>query len=187
MARAMKDSGIEWIGEIPEEWEIHRVSNYFSERRNRNYAMQEQNLLSLSYGKIIQKDINTVGGLLPASFNTYNIVEANDIIIRPTDLQNDWRSLRTGLVTQRGIITAAYIALKPKPGVYSAYFHYLLHSYFPPKAGLRRAPECFDSLGNTQTRTSTAKTNGAASGQQNDFTVSDIIYRNCSENSKKQR
>lgn len=129
MARAMKDSGIEWIGKIPEEWEIHRVSNYFNERRNRNYALQEQNLLSLSYGKIVQKDINTVGGLLPASFNTYNIVEANDIIIRPTDLQNDWRSLRTGLVTQRGIITAAYIALKPNPGVNSAYYHYLLHAY----------------------------------------------------------
>ena len=125
----MKDSGIEWIGEIPATWDIHPVYVYFGERKNKNYALQEQNLLSLSYGKIIRKDIDTVGGLLPASFNTYNIVEAGDIIIRPTDLQNDKRSLRTGLVTEKGIITSAYIDLAPKGDINSAYFHYLLHSY----------------------------------------------------------
>lgn len=69
-------------------------------KKSKNYALNEQNLLSLSYGKIIRKDINTNGGLLPASFNTYNVVEPGDIIIRPTDLQNDKRSLRTGLVTE---------------------------------------------------------------------------------------
>ena len=127
--REMKDSGIEWIGEIPAGWDVHPVYYYFGERKNSNYALQEQNLLSLSYGKIIRKDINTNGGLLPASFNTYNIVEAGDIIIRPTDLQNDKRSLRTGLVKERGIITSAYIDLKPKPLVNSSYFHYLLHSF----------------------------------------------------------
>ncbi len=125
----MKDSGIEWVGEIPAGWEIHPVYVYFGERKNKNFALQERNLLSLSYGKIIRKDIDTVGGLLPASFNTYNIVEAGDIIIRPTDLQNDKRSLRTGLVTEKGIITSAYIDLAPKGDINSAYFHYLLHSY----------------------------------------------------------
>lgn len=125
----MKDSGIEWVGKIPATWEIHPVYCYFGERKNKNYALQEQNLLSLSYGKIIRKDIDTAGGLLPASFNTYNIVEADDIIIRPTDLQNDKRSLRTGLVTERGIITSAYINLAPKGDINSQYFHYLLHSY----------------------------------------------------------
>lgn len=126
---SMKDSGIEWVGEIPATWDVHPVYVYFGERKNKNYALQEQNLLSLSYGKIIRKDIDTVGGLLPSSFNTYNIVEAGDIIIRPTDLQNDKRSLRTGLVTEKGIITSAYIDLAPKGNINSEYFHYLLHSY----------------------------------------------------------
>lgn len=125
----MKDSGVEWVGEIPASWDVHPVYVYFGERKNKNYALQEQNLLSLSYGKIVRKDIDTVGGLLPASFNTYNIVEAGDIIIRPTDLQNDKRSLRTGLVTEKGIITSAYIDLAPKGDINSAYFHYLLHSF----------------------------------------------------------
>lgn len=127
--REMKDSGIEWIGSIPANWEVHPVYFYFTERKNKNIFGAEQNLLSLSYGKVIRKNINTVGGLLPESFNTYNIIEANDIVIRPTDLQNDKRSLRTGLCKEHGIITSAYIALKPIPGFNVSYVHYLLHTY----------------------------------------------------------
>lgn len=125
----MKDSGIQWIGEIPATWDIHPVYSYFGERKNKNSLGNENNLLSLSYGRIIRKDINANGGLLPESFNTYNIVEADDIIIRPTDLQNDKRSLRTGLVKEHGIITSAYIDLCPIKRVDSRYFHYLLHAY----------------------------------------------------------
>lgn len=127
--REMKDSGIEWIGGIPATWDIHPVYSYFGERKNKNSLGNENNLLSLSYGRVIRKDINANGGLLPESFNTYNIVEADDIIIRPTDLQNDKRSLRTGLVKEHGIITSAYIDLCPIKHVDSRYFHYLLHAY----------------------------------------------------------
>lgn len=127
--RKMRDSGIPWIGEVPEGWGIHPLYSYFAERKNKNSMLQEQNLLSLSYGKIIRKDINTNGGLLPANFTTYNIVQPNDIVIRPTDLQNDKKSLRTGLVTEKGIITSAYISLQPIANIYIKYFHYLLHSY----------------------------------------------------------
>ena len=125
----MKDSGIEWIGKIPAKWNVHPVFYYYGERKNKNVGVKEQNLLSLSYGNIIRKDINATGGLLPASFSTYNIVEPGDIIIRPTDLQNDKRSLRTGLVKERGIITSAYIDLMPIKNVNSEYYHYLLHTY----------------------------------------------------------
>lgn len=44
-------------------------------------------------------------------------------------MQNDKRSLRTGLVKEQGIITSAYIDLRPKDNVNSKYYHYLLHSY----------------------------------------------------------
>jgi len=127
--REMKDSGISWVGNIPSHWGVHPVYFYFGERKNKNRFGQEDNLLSLSYGKIIRKDINTSDGLLPESFNTYNIVEAGDIIIRPTDLQNDKRSLRTGLVRERGIITSAYLDLCPIKKVNSRFFNYQLHAY----------------------------------------------------------
>ena len=125
----MKNSGIPWIGKIPKNWDIHPVYFYFNERKHRNSLGKEQNLLSLSYGNIIEKDINKIGGLLPESFNTYNIVESGDIIIRPTDLQNDKRSLRTGLVKEHGIITSAYIDLMPIRPINTTYYHYLLHAF----------------------------------------------------------
>lgn len=125
----MKDSGVAWIGNIPKHWNVHPLYYYFGERKNKNIFGNERNLLSLSYGNVIRKDIDSNGGLLPESFNTYNIVEKDDIIIRPTDLQNDKRSLRTGLVKERGIITSAYIALKAMKNINVEYAHYLLHAF----------------------------------------------------------
>lgn len=125
----MKNSGIEWVGDIPDNWDIHPLYCFFDERVNKNILGNEQNLLSLSYGKIKRKDINSSEGLLPNNYNSYNIVDKSDIVIRPTDLQNDKRSLRTGLVEERGIITSAYIALKPKKNIFSKFFHYVLHIY----------------------------------------------------------
>lgn len=125
----MRDSGVQWIGDIPAHWITHPLYFYFGVRKNKNALGLETNLLSLSYGKIIRKDINSNGGLLPESFNTYNIIEKDDIIIRPTDLQNDKRSLRTGIAREHGIITSAYIAMKAIKSVNLEYFHYLLHAY----------------------------------------------------------
>ena len=114
----MKDSGISWIGEIPEHWEIRHLSQVSYEHYMSNKEVHHQNLLSLSYGRIIRKDINTTEGLLPASFDTYQIVEEGNIVMRLTDLQNDHKSLRVGLVKEEGIVTSAYVCL----GVYDSIF-----------------------------------------------------------------
>lgn len=129
MSRTLKDSGIPWVGQIPADWDMHPLYYYFGERNRPNRLGKNKNLLSLSYGKIIKKDINTNEGLLPASYNSYNIIEPLDIVLRLTDLQNDKRSLRTGLSFERGIITSAYVTLKPVKQVSSVFFHYLLHAY----------------------------------------------------------
>lgn len=125
----MKDSGIEWIGKIPEGWENTILSALFNQRKNKNIGLKEQNLLSLSYGKIKQKNIKSNEGLLPQSFETYNIIEDGDIVFRLTDLQNDKKSLRTGLCTQHGIITSAYITLSLISTDIAQYMYYLFHSY----------------------------------------------------------
>ena len=125
----LNDSNIEWLGKIPRDWKVKPLYLFFFERKNKNNKGKEKNLLSLSYGKIIQKDINSTGGLLPQSYNTYNVIEAGDIIIRPTDLQNDKHSLRTAFSKEHGIITSAYIDLAPLKDTNSEYFHYVLHAY----------------------------------------------------------
>ena len=55
---AYKDSGVEWLGEVPEHWDLMPFFSRFKERNEKNTGLKENNLLSLSYGRIIQKDIN---------------------------------------------------------------------------------------------------------------------------------
>lgn len=126
---SMKDSGIEWIGNIPSTWKAHTLYQLVTQVKNKNSNLSEQNLLSLSYGKIKRKDINSNGGLLPESFNGYNIIEDGDIVLRLTDLQNDHTSLRVGRATERGIITSAYTTLRPISKESSKYLYYLLHAF----------------------------------------------------------
>ena len=125
----MKDSGISWIGEIPEHWEVRHLSQVSYEHFISNKEVHHQNLLSLSYGRIIRKDINTTEGLLPASFDTYQIVEDGNIVMRLTDLQNDHKSLRVGLVKEEGIVTSAYVCLGVFDSMVPSYLYNVLHSY----------------------------------------------------------
>lgn len=124
----MKDSGVKWIGMIPEHWKVMRLSQIAYEHFISNKKIHHQNLLSLSYGQIIRKDINGTNGLLPASFDTYQVVEEGNIILRLTDLQNDHKSLRVGLVKETGIITSAYLCLAPQNMVYSKFLYFQLHA-----------------------------------------------------------
>ena len=125
----MKDSGIEWIGSVPSDWRVHTLYQLVTQVKEKNSNLQEKNLLSLSYGKIKRKDIDSPDGLLPASFDGYNIIEDGDIVLRLTDLQNDHTSLRVGLATERGIITSAYTTLRPIDTSNSKYLYYLLHAF----------------------------------------------------------
>lgn len=126
--REMKDSGVEWIGEVPANWDMLRIYQLAFPVKKINEGMKEDNLLSLSYGNIVQKDINKVDGLVPASYEGYNIIEPGDIVLRFTDLQNDQRSLRTGLCNFDGIITSAYLTIRPRHELVSSkYLHYVLH------------------------------------------------------------
>lgn len=125
----MKDSGIEWIGEIPKNWEINIINQIFFNLKNKNINLQEQNLLSLSYGRIIRKNIKDNTGLLPENFTGYNIIDKNDIVLRLTDLQNDHKSLRVGRAEERGIITSAYITLRPRKNMDTRYYYRFLHTF----------------------------------------------------------
>lgn len=125
----MKDSGLEWIGQIPAHWEVKRISDIAIQQKHKNVGLLEKNLLSLSYGKLKRKDIETSFGLLPESFETYQIVNPGNVILRLTDLQNDWTSLRVGLARERGIITSAYLCLRFSKYIHPVFSYYVLHVY----------------------------------------------------------
>lgn len=123
-----KNSGVPWLGAVPSQWERKPLFALVRELDDSNTGMLEDNLLSLSYGQIKRKNIDDNDGLLPASFETYQIVERDDIVWRLTDLQNDQRSLRTGMVRERGIITSAYLATRPI-AIEPEFLAYLLRAY----------------------------------------------------------
>lgn len=127
--REMKDSGIEWVGAMPRAWKMNTIAQIFLQVKCKNTGLQEKNLLSLSYGKVKRKSIDTVEGLLPESFDGYNIIEKDDIVLRLTDLQNDHTSLRVGLAEERGIITSAYLTIRNRNNFCPKYLYYYLHSF----------------------------------------------------------
>lgn len=121
-----KKASYDWLKNIPFHWEELFLEQVAQEKLKKNSNNDISKVLSLSYGSIkVKKDLNK--GLISKDLSTYQIVEPGDIIMRLTDLQNDHKSLRTGLVNDKGIITAAYLCLSPK--INSRYLHYLLHSY----------------------------------------------------------
>jgi len=137
-------SDIKWVEAVPADWKSVPFYTVASESKLSNKGMIEDNLLSLSFGRIKRKSIDTQGGLLPASFETYQIVNENDIIFRLTDLQNDKRSLRSAQCMERGIITSAYVAVTPNV-IRPRYLHYLMRAYDETKvfynlgAGMRQS------------------------------------------------
>jgi len=144
-----KESGVEWLGEVPEHWQVEPLYGTVTERAESNEGMVEENLLSLSYGRIVRKDITSNDGLLPESFETYQIVRPGDVVFRLTDLQNDKRSLRSALVEETGIITSAYLAVTPI-SANSRFMSYLFRSYDTAKVfysmggGLRQSMKFAD-------------------------------------------
>ena len=85
--REMKDSGIEWIGEIPDDWKIVRNKNAFACSKVLVGEKSElTQLLSLTTRGIKKKDINNAEGKLPESFDTYQFVKENDIVMCLFDL-----------------------------------------------------------------------------------------------------
>jgi type I restriction enzyme S subunit len=122
-----KPSKTFWQEQIPSHWQETELRMLFADNKNKNIGLVERNLLSLSYGKLKRKDIDNATGLVPASFEGYQIIDEGYIVLRFTDLQNDKKSLRVGYANEKGIITNAYIGLAPKADFHSKYFYYQLH------------------------------------------------------------
>jgi type I restriction enzyme, S subunit len=127
-------TGSPWLGDVPAHWQVRPAFGAYAPIHERNTGMREKTVLSLSYGRIIVKPAEKLRGLVPESFETYQIVNPGDIVVRTTDLQNDHTSLRVGIVRDRGIITSAYLALRTAQDVLPAYGYQLLNVWDGTKA-----------------------------------------------------
>lgn len=122
----MKDSGVEWIGEIPKHWKVKRVKNVLKYLKKKTLSGRND-VLSLTLKGVIEKDIASNKGLNPESYDTYQEFEKDDLVFKLIDLAN-YQTSRVGIVWKSGIMSSAYIRLRKKKKEDN--IAYLYHQFF---------------------------------------------------------
>ena len=127
--REMKDSGISWVGEIPLQWNVYRNKDGFINTKT-IVGKNSKNtpLLSLTTKGIKLKDIDNPEGKQPESFDTYQCVEINDLVMCLFDL--DISAVFSGLSSYNGMISPAYKVLKCNERVIAKYADYWFRYIF---------------------------------------------------------
>ena len=122
----MKDSGVEWIGEIPEDWEVKRFRFLFKEKNERNTLIKERKQLQFKMGNIVLKDRQDLTNEMINVISNYNIVKPGHIVLNGLNLNYDFVSQRIALVKERGIITSAYICIESINDINTSYYCYFM-------------------------------------------------------------
>lgn len=121
--REMKDSGVEWIGEIPAEWSVQRIKTIFSIRNERNYLPLEQvNLISryTDKGVVQHCDIEKTTGNKASNADGYKKVYPNDMIV---NIILCWMGA-IGRSNYAGVTSPAYDVYVPSSKIECKFYHY---------------------------------------------------------------
>lgn len=124
----MKDSGIAWVGEIPQHWEIQRNKYIFKIKKDIVLPTKSYQLLSLTTNGIKEKDEDDTSGKAPENYDGYQIVRKHDLVMCLFDL--DCSAVFSGLSYYDGMISPAYKILKIDNSVsderyYAYWFNYV--------------------------------------------------------------
>lgn len=123
--RAFKDSGIEWLGEIPQHWDIRKLKYLFYISKEEN-CEQFPNVLSLTQNGIFERDITTNEGQLAQSYIGYNIVKVNDIVFNPMDLLSGY----VAKSSFDGVISQAYIKIRSLRNLNLSYYEKMFQNWY---------------------------------------------------------
>lgn len=116
----MKDSGIEWVESIPEDWKVAKNNRLFNiSKKIVNENWKDTSLLSLTKSGIIEKNINDGGGKQPESFETYQYVEKDDIVLCLFDI--DVSAVFSDRSKYDGMISSAYRVIKCTDAILPVY------------------------------------------------------------------
>lgn len=128
-----KDSGIAWVGEIPEHWELRRNKNCLEECKQEVGKSKDYALLSLTKKGVILRDLESNKGKFPKDFESYKVVQPNNIIFCLFDIDETPRTV--GLSSIYGMITGAYNIFTIK-NIVPKYLYFLYES-IDDKKGLK--------------------------------------------------
>ena len=129
MSRAMKDSGIEWIGQIPKEWKLVPTKRLFSCKKQiagENAVDYER--LALTMQGVIKRDKEDNEGLQPEKFDGYQILKRNEIVFKLIDLANV-KTSRVGLSPYLGIVSPAYIIIRNNSEDNRYFYYWFMFMY----------------------------------------------------------
>ena len=121
----MKPTGISWLPEIPEHWDEKRIATHFHNRVESNSDFEFKRAFKFNYGSIVPKDETGDPEEYRDVYVKYSKVKANDIMINGLNLNYDFVSQRVAIVPEDGIITSAYVVMRPFETTYAPYFCYL--------------------------------------------------------------
>ena len=128
MARKMKDSGIEWIGEIPEGWEIKRLGAILQERNEVNNPIQTTSILSLTNnrGVIPYSEKGNQGNKAKDDLTGYKIAHIGDIVLNSMNVIIG----SVGLSNYYGAVSPVYYMLFPRNNIETniQYYNYLFQT-----------------------------------------------------------
>ena len=127
--RAMKDSGVDWIGEIPIQWQLVPTKRVFKGKKQiagANSEMYER--LALTMNGVVKRNKDDNEGLQPEQFDSYQILESNELVFKLIDLQNI-RTSRVGLSPYTGIVSPAYIILTNTKSDNRFYYYWYFDMY----------------------------------------------------------
>ena len=128
MAREMKKSGVDWIGDIPAEWKIGRTKNCYTNRKQiAGDEADNYERLALTLNGVIKRSKEDATGLQPEAFNGYQVLKQNQLVFKLIDLENVATS-RVGYSPYTGIVSPAYIVLNPNKENESRYGEYFFLS-----------------------------------------------------------
>lgn len=120
----MKDSGIPWIGEIPEHWTTRKIKYLFKERSEKGYPNEPVLCATQKYGVIPQSMYENRVVVVNKGLEGLKLVKEGDFVI-------SLRSFQGGIeyAHYQGIISAAYTVLSPSNEVNPNYIKYLFKSH----------------------------------------------------------
>lgn len=124
MVRKMKDSGVEWIGETPENWNVTKFKYVMKKEKVLCENYTNENILSLTKSGVIVRDVENPTGKMPATFNGYQYVKEGDLLLCLFDIDVTPRCV--GIVKDNGITSPAYSRYHLKKGNSLRYYNYLL-------------------------------------------------------------
>lgn len=127
LTRKMKDSGIEWIGEIPEDWEIRKLKYILEERNEKNNPIVTDNILSLSVERGIFPYAEKTGGgnKAKSDLTAYKVAHPNDIVINSMNILAG----AVGLSRYTGVVSPVYYTLyTTSEEINITYYYYLFRT-----------------------------------------------------------